>query len=124
MSQTIQIRGSVNLVNGNLVTTVNLADTLNITGSNSITNNANIATGSWQILDQASNNDFRIGYFANLDATSSCKIAISSAGTASYAALLLPGDVAIIPNSGSTVIFAQAVGTKSPIVLQYLVCEQ
>jgi hypothetical protein len=124
MSQTIQIRGQVSLSNSNLVTTINLTDTLTTTGNNSISNNANIATGSWQVLDQGSNGDFRIGYFANLDATSSIKIAIGSTGTASYAAMLLPGDIAIIPNSGSAVIYAQAVGAHSPVILQYLLSEQ
>jgi hypothetical protein len=123
MSQNIVIGGSITLVNNNLRTVIALSDQFTTTGSNSISSNANIATGSWQVIDQGSDTNYRYGFFTNLDATSSVKLAINSAGTSSYAAWLQPGDVAIIPNIGSAVLYAQATGSHSPIILQYLLTE-
>jgi hypothetical protein len=75
-------------------------------------------------VDQGSNSDFRYGFFSNLDATSSIYLAIGSASTSSYSAFLQPGDVAIIPNYGTTPIFAKATGSNSPAILQYLLTEK
>jgi len=120
MSQSLSIGGTVTLVANNLRTILSLADTITTTSSNSVINNANISTGSWQVVDQASNPNLRYAFFTNLDATSSCYIAINTAATSSYSALLQPGDVCILPNSGSTVLYAKAIGSNSPIVLQYV----
>lgn len=124
MSQTISTNGQVTLINNNLRTTLNLVSTATTTGSNSIMNNANVVTGSWAQLDQASNTDYRYGFYANLSLTSSIKIAINSAGTSSWAAYLFPGDVAMIPNSGSSLVFVQATGSESPAILQYILSER
>jgi hypothetical protein len=122
MSQQLTIGGSITLVNNNLRTIIGLSDSFTTTGSNSISSNANIPTGSWTVVDQGSDTNFRYGFFTNLDPTSSCKIAINSTG--SYSNWLQPGDVAVVANSGSAVIYAQAYGANSPIILQYLLTEQ
>lgn len=123
MANQVQIGGQVTVVSGLLRNIFGLSDQFTTTGSNFISNNASVNTGSWQIVDQASNTNFRYGFFTNTDATSSCKIAINTTATSSYSAYLQPGDVCIIPNSGSCVIYAQAVGANSPIILQYLLVE-
>ena len=123
MGNTLNIGSQVSFVAGQLKVVFPLVDSLTTTGSNFVANNANIVTGSWQVLDQASNTNFRYGFFANTDQTSSVKLAISAAGTSSYAAFLMPGDVCILPNSGSAVIYAEAVGANSPIILQYFLTE-
>ena len=120
--QTLNIGGQISLVNNNLKTVVSLSDNLTTTGSNSLSNNANINTGSWQVLDQGSNGDFRYGYFSNLSLTSSIKIALNSTG--SYSSWLQPGDVSVLANSGSAVLYAYASGSQSPAILQYLITEQ
>jgi hypothetical protein len=124
MGQTINLNGQFTIVNSNLRTVVNLVRSIATTGSNSIANTANITTGSWTQIDQASNGDFRIGYFANLSTTSSVKVAINSAGTGSYSTILFPGDVAVISNSGSVLLWAYASGSESPATLQYVLSEQ
>jgi len=122
--QTVNIGGQVTVVNNSLRSVIGLSDNFTTTGSNSITNNANISTGSWQVLDQGSNTSLKYMFATNLDATSSCYIAINSAGTSSYSAYLGPGDVAIIPNNGtSVVLYAKATGSHNPIILQYLAVE-
>lgn len=123
MSNTVTIGGNITLVSNQLRSTVSLIDTLNTTSSNYVSNNQNIATGSWQLVDQGSNPNMRYFFGSNLNTTSSIKIAIGSTATASYSAYLNPGDVAIIPNqAGNNVpIFAYAVGASSPAILQYLV---
>jgi len=120
MSQSLTIGGTITLVNNNLRTLLNLTDTITTTSSNSITNNANINTSSWQVLDQGSNSNLRYAFFTNLDATSSCLIAMNTTATSSYSALLQPGDVCIMPNSGSTILYAKATGSNPTIVLQYV----
>ena len=120
--QTITINGQVSIISNNLRTVISLQDSLTTTGSNFLANNATIPTGSWTALDQGSNTNFRIGYFANLDTVDSIQLAIGSTG--SYACWLQPEDVAILPNSGSCIIYAKAFGANSPVVLQYLISEQ
>ena len=123
-TQTLSIGVSITLVNNNLRTVIGLSDTFNTTGSNSLSSNANVNTGSWQVVDQGSNTNLRYLFANNLDLTSSVYIAIGSSSTSSYSAFLLPGDVAIIPNNGSTVpIFAKAPGSNGTIILQYLAVE-
>lgn len=121
MANNLNLGGQVTLSAGPQKATFNLADSYTQTGSNFISLAANITTGSWGVLSQGSNSDFRYGFFANLDATSSCYVAVNS--TASYAALLGPGDVAAIPGSGSAVLYAKASGANGTIVLQYLCIE-
>lgn len=124
ISNTVTVGGVVTLVSSGLKNVMTLADNFYTTGSNFIANNANVNTGSWQILDQGSDTNLRYGFFCNTDATSSVKLAINAAGTSSYAAFLMPGDCAIIPNLGSSVVlYAQATGSNPTIVLQYLVTE-
>ena len=123
-SQTITIGGAITLVNNNLRTVIGLSDSFTTTGSNSISSNANVATGSWQIVDQGSDANLRYLFASNLDATSSIYLAVGSSSTSSYSAFLMPGDVAIIPNNGTTVpVFAKATGSNSPVILQYLAVE-
>ncbi len=116
--QNYSISGQIVLTNGSLRNIVSLQDITTTTSSNAIVNTVNVATGSWQVVDAGSNTNFRFGYFSNLDATSSLKIAVGSTG--SYASLLLPGDFAILTNSGSAVVYVQATGASSPAQLQYI----
>lgn len=120
--QSIAVNGQVTLINAGLRTVMSLQDSFNTTGSNSISNNQNITTAGWSLLNQGSNNDFRLGYFANLGLTSSIQIAINE-DTSSYCAWLQPGDVAVIPNSGSVNLYAKAYGAETPVILQYLLSE-
>ena len=122
MSQLINIGGQVTLTNNNLRTIISLVNSLNTTGDNSISTNANVTTAGWQVIDQGSNDDFRMGFFTNLNETSSIQLAINN--TSSYAAWLQPGDVAILPNSGSCILYAQAIGASTPATLQYLLTEE
>jgi hypothetical protein len=128
MAQTINSNGQIVTVNNNLRQLFTLNQAITTTGSNSLANNANVTTGSWQVVDQGSNADFRYGYFANLDLTSSIKVAITTGGTTSFAVNLQPSDVAILCSSGSTVIYAQASGSNGQLngsaILQYFVTEQ
>jgi len=74
-------------------------------------------TGSWTLLPQGTNIDFRLGTFSNNDLTSSVYIALNQ--TASYASLLQPGDNALLTYSGSANVYAKAVGAHSPVSLSY-----
>lgn len=122
---TVTIGGVVTLISSGLKTIISLSDNFNTTGSNFISNNANIPTGSWSVLDQGSDTNLRYGFFVNTDATSSVMLAINASGTSSYAAYLQPGDIAILPNVGSSVVlYAKATGSNSPVILQYLLTEQ
>lgn len=118
MSQAYTISGQITVNNNNVRTIVTLTDTTTTTSSNAISNNVNVATGSWQVLDSGSNTTFRFGYFANTDLTSSVKIAMGS--TASNASILQPGDFCILTNNTSSVIYLQATGSNSPVLLQYV----
>jgi len=125
-SQTTVISGQVVNTNNSIRSTLSLQYSLTPTGSNSIANSATITTGSWQVIDQGSNSDFRFGYFYNMDSTSSVKIAIGN--TSSYSTWLQPNDVSLIANSGSSVIWAQAYGNNGlptgSMTLQYFLTER
>jgi hypothetical protein len=119
----VTIGGQVTVVNSGLKSIINLSDSFTTTGSNSITNNANVSTSSWVVIDQGSNTNYRYGFYSNLSATSSIKLSLNV--TTSYSAYLEPGDVAIIPNSGSAVIYATATSgdLNPPPILQYVIVE-
>lgn len=118
-TQNYVITGQIVVTNGTMRNIVSLTDQTNTTSSNAISNNQNVATGSWQALDTGSNATFRFGYFCNTDATSSLLIALGN--TASNASVLLPGDFCILTGDGSaTAVYIQASGSKSPVQLQYI----
>jgi hypothetical protein len=105
MSQKISINGSLTVYNnGN---TISIPTTLALTTSSSIyvASVANI-TSSWQVIDQNNNKDFRLGIFENTDLTQSIRVAIGNTG--SYTQLWV-NDLAILPFSGSPLIYAQTV---------------
>ena len=114
--QTFSISGQITLTNGTLRTQVSLADS-NTTTSTQGLSNVQTISNSWTVIDPGSNTSFRFGYFNNLDATASVKIAIGN--TSSYASLLLPGDFCFLTNSSSAVVYAQATGATSA-QLQYI----
>jgi hypothetical protein len=122
-NQTTTISGQLVNTNNNIKSIMSLQYALTPTGSNSIANSATVYTGSWQMVNQGSNSDFRFGYFSNLDTTSSVKLAIAS--TASYASWLMPGDLVVLTNSGSASIWAQAYGNNGTgsVILQYFLSE-
>lgn len=122
MAQTYTVSGQIVLSNNNLRNIVTLSENVTTSGSNSLTNTANIPTGSWTPIDQGSNSDFRFGYFTNLDATSSIWLALNN--TSSFASFLQPGDLSIITNSGTASLYAKATGSNSPALLQYILIEK
>lgn len=124
MSQSINLTGQFTVNNGSLRNLINLATNTTTTGSNSICNNANVPSGSWSLIDQGSNADFRIGIFKNVDLTSSIKVALGSSATSSFSSYLYPGDTAILYGSGSTSIYAFATGTNTTGSLQYILSER
>lgn len=124
MSQTINLNGQLVLVNGNLRNLLNLALNITTTGSNSVCNNMNVTTGSWQQIPQGSNTDFRFGIFKNIDTVSTIKLAVTDSGTSSYATLLQPGDTAILTNNGAANLWAYASGSNGTAVLQYIISEK
>jgi hypothetical protein len=122
MSQnTVTIGGQITVVNAGLKSIISLTDSFVTTGSNSITNNATISTSSWVVIDQGSNTNYRYGFYSNLSATSSIKIGVNT--SASYSTYLEPGDVAIIPASGSVIIYATATSGDLNPILQYVLVE-
>lgn len=122
MANILQINGQVTLTNTNLRNIGTLTTNLTTTGSNNVSNVANITTGSWSTISQGSNADFRWGYFVNLDATSSVAIAINS--SASVASYLQPGDWCVLTYSGSPAIYASGSGASGTILLQYILTEK
>jgi hypothetical protein len=120
--QSINIGGQLTCVNGNIKTVISLTDSFTTTGSNSLSNTANIVTSSWVTIDQGSDTNFRYGYFTNASTSSTIQVAVGSTG--SYALFLQPGDIGILANSGSAVLYAYASGSQSPALLGYFVTEQ
>jgi hypothetical protein len=116
--QSYSISGTVTVTNGSLRNIVSLADVNQTTGTNALTNNQSIPTGSWVALDTGSNATMRFAYIANTNETSSVKIA--SGNTASLASVLQPGDFCILTNTGSNALYAFASGSSSPVQLQYI----
>lgn len=123
MSQQTTISGRVVGNNNNVQTVVSLQYILNSVGNNYVSTATPVPTGSWTPISQNNNTNFRFGYFTNLDISGSIKIAIGSTG--SYASQLYPGDVAILTNSSSAQLWAQAYNTVSSSVatLQYFITE-
>lgn len=119
MSNTLNVGGAVRLVAGSTSIAFNLVDNYTTTGSHFVNAAQTVASGSWSVIDQVDNGNNRFNFFVNTDLTSSVYVAVNS--TASYAALLGPGDVAMLPNSGSAVLYAKA--TLNSVVLSYLCLE-
>ena len=113
----ITITGNLTVVNGAQKATATFNDAPTVSGSNYVSLAVNVPTGSWTVLGQGTNADFRVGAFSNTDTTSSVEIAINS--TASYASILQAGDSCLLTYSGSAVIYAKAVGSHSPALLNY-----
>lgn len=122
MANTININGQVVLTNTNMRNIGAITTSLTTTGSNNISNVMNVTTGSWSVISQGSNADFRFGYFTNLDTTSSVAIAVSS--SASVASYLLPGDFCILTYSGSPALYASGSGANGTVLLQYMLSEK
>ena len=121
----LNIGGTVTYAYGSTTVTINLADSYTPTGSHFVEANESVPTGSWTTLPQGSNANNRYNFFVNTDLTSSCYISFSTASLSanSYAALLGPGDIAMVPNSGTCILYAQASGGHSPILLTYFAME-
>ena len=122
MANSLQISGQITLTNNNLRNIGALVTNLTTTGSNNLSNVQNITTGSWSVIQQGSNSDFRWGYFVNLDTTSSIAIAVSS--SASVASFLAPGDWCVLTYSGSPNLYASGSGANGTVLLQYIITER
>jgi hypothetical protein len=114
MSQIATINGSFSLSNNGDTLSIALGNSITTTSSLYTANAVLVTTGSWQVIDQNKNNDFRIGVFGNNDLTQSLQIALGSTG--SYASILQPSDSCILTNSGSTTLWAKSIGTKSALL--------
>ena len=121
MANTLAVNGQITLTNNNLRNIGTLSTNMTTTGSNNISNVMNVTTGSWAVISQGSNADFRWGYFCNCDATSSVAIAVSS--SASVASYLRPNDWCVLTYSGSAVLYASGSGANGTILLQYMLTE-
>jgi hypothetical protein len=122
MANTINVSGQIVVTNSNLRNIATLSTALTTTGSNTIANVMNVTTGSWAVISQGSNADFRWGYFCNCDATSSVAIAVNS--SASVASYLQPLDWCVLTYSGSPALYASGSGASGTILLQYVLSEK
>jgi hypothetical protein len=116
MSQKVTINGSYTLNNNGNTVNVNLTNTISPSGSLFNASSMVVATGSWQVVDQNKNLDFRTGVFSNEDFSSSIRLAVGSTGSFQT---LWPQDSSTVNGSGSSTIWAQAIGSAS--LLTYMV---
>jgi len=130
MANTFIINGTVVLTTGNLKSTGILTDTVNLTSSNNIANTMTITSSAWNLLDQGSATNLRYLYMINPNASSSVWVAQvtgstgTSGSTTSSIAILKPSDTALIPFSGSVVLYARATYNEpSSSYLQYIACQ-
>lgn len=115
MAQKVSINGSYSIVNNGNTIPRKLTSTLTMSGSLFNVSSMTVATGSWQVIDQNKNVDFRSGVLTNNDTVSFIKYAVGNTGSF---LILWPGDTNIISYSGSATLWAQA--TPSASLLTYM----
>ncbi len=119
MANTIILQGSFTATIDSLQARGSLNTTIYITGSNMVSENANIGTSSYQALNTGSLVDTRFIYLYN-NGDYQINVASDSAGTNQVAQLQI-GDTAMLPYSGSKQLYARA--NTSASVLSIIITE-